>query len=121
MNSQLSERLAELGRKGGKVSSEAKRAAAKRNALKRWGNLGKASPIPAEQLKDRQWYFGKGRSGPFGLWDSAAECFWTIALNEFSNPAAFPNGGIRQARLKKELHLNSKGGTFEPLAEAGPK
>jgi|SRR6266404_3970257 len=113
----ISDHLAAIGRRGGKVSSVAKREAARRNIRKRWGHVA-SNELPVAALEDRHWYFGKGRSGSFGLWDARAKCFWTIAINDFADPALYPEGGERQIRLKQEAHYQTPGGTFRPLAAA---
>jgi hypothetical protein len=111
---------ARIGRRGGRVSSPAKTAAAQRNALKRWGRKHLPSLIPAAQLRDGRWYLGQGRNSSVGLWDKQAQCFWTIAVNDFADPASFPNGSQRQVRLKQETYWTAIAGSFKPISPIKP-
>ena len=116
MPSQISRYYARIGRRGGKASTPAKRAAARLNALKRWGHRTEDPVIPLEVLRDAQWYCGVGRNAPVGLWDARARCFWTIAVNDFADPARFPGESVRQVRLKREDYSDTRTGSFKPLA-----
>jgi hypothetical protein len=51
-----------------------------------------------------------------GLWDARARCFWTIAVNDFADPARFPGESVRQVRLKREDYSDTRTGSFKPLA-----
>lgn len=110
---------ARIGRLGGRASTPAKRAAARRNALKRWGRRPGPSTLPMEMLCDRAMYRGEGRNSRVGLWDARAHCFWTIAVNDFADPARFPSQGRRYVRLKREEYFTPKRGTFKPEAVIG--
>jgi len=96
------------------ASTPAKRAAAQRNALKRWGRKPVVGVLPLNRLRDGKWYLGSGRSGSAGLWDARAKCFWTVALNDFADPTTFPEKPQRQVRLKREDYFSNVGGTFKP-------
>jgi hypothetical protein len=115
----ISAHFAKIGRRGGSASSPAKRAAARLNALKRWGRKSDARILPLEFLRDGVWYRGRGRNATAGLWDARARCFWTIALNDFADPATFPAQPRRQVRLKREDYFTRQSGTFKPLAPLG--
>lgn len=119
MQNVISAHYAKIGRLGGRASTPAKRAAARRNVLKRWRR--KAAPIflPINKLRDGKWYLGLGRNATAGLWDGRAKCFWTIALNDFANPATFPADPIRQVRLKREDYYSGQAGTFRPISRLG--
>jgi hypothetical protein len=119
MRNSISAHYARIGRRGGLASSPAKRAAARRNALKRW--RGKPDPgiLPLQVLRDGMWYLGHGRNSAAGLWDARAECFWTVTMNDFANPATFPAQPQRQIRLKREDYFSSKNGTFKPTTCLG--
>lgn len=119
MRTTFSAHLAQIGRRGGSVSSPAKRAAARLNALKRWGRKSDAGILPLNGLRDGVWYRGCGRNGIAGLWDARAGCFWTIALNDFADPATFPDEPRRQVRLKREDYFAHRSGTFKPVAALG--
>lgn len=106
---------ARIGRKGGRAKSPAKRHAARLAALARWGDSGTAS-IPAEELKDRRWYGGRGRNADIGLWDERNKTFWVTCINDFISPVDYPRPGPRSVRLKGEKHYED-GGTFRPLRE----
>lgn len=116
MQKVISKHYAKIGRRGGLASSPAKRAAARRNALKRWHRKPADGILPMESLRDGTWYRGRGRNAAAGLWDARAGCFWTIALNDFANPATFPAEPRRQVRLKREDYFSNQSGTFKPLA-----
>ena len=60
-----------------------------------------------------------GRNAAAGVWDARAKCFWTVALNDFANPAAFPAEPRRQVRLKREDYFSRLSGTFKPIARLG--
>jgi hypothetical protein len=119
MEAVISRHYARIGRLGGRVSSPAKSAAARRNALKRWRRGPLSAILPEETLRDRALYRGQGRNSTLGLWDARARCFWTIAVNDFADPSRFPARGRRQVRLKREDYLASKRGTFRPMVEVG--
>lgn len=106
---------ARIGRKGGRAKSPAKSHAARLAALARWGDSGTAS-IPASELKDRQWYGGKGRNADLALWDARNKTFWVTCINDFISPLDYPRPGTRSVRLKGEKHYDD-GGTFRPLRE----
>jgi hypothetical protein len=112
----ISQYHARIGRRGGLVSSPAKRAAARRNALKRWGRKPQPEPIPLRRLRDGEWYLGQGRNSSVGLWDKQAQCFWTIAVNDFPDPASFPGGSRRQVRLKQVNYRTPEAGSFAPIS-----
>jgi hypothetical protein len=120
MRKAISSHLAKIGRRGGSVSSPAKRTAARLNALKRWGRISAEGSLPQEALIDGTWYRGRGRNAGIGLWDGQARCFWMIALNDFADPASFPKAPVRQVRLKREDYFSHEGGTFKPLAAVLP-
>jgi hypothetical protein len=65
-------------------------------------------------LRDGTWYRGSGRNARVGLWDARAHCFWTIALNDFADPAKFPAQPLRQVRLKREDYFSESSGSFRP-------
>ncbi len=115
MRNAISSHYARIGRRGGQVSTPAKRAAARRNALKRWGHGPKQAALPVEALRDGRWYRGQGRNATVGLWDARARCFWTIAVNDFADPAKFPAEPLRRVRLKREDYCSNAGGTFRPI------
>jgi hypothetical protein len=119
MRNAISAHYAEIGRRGGLASSPAKRTAARRNALKRWRCKLDAGILPLSLLRDGRWYLGPGRNGAAGLWDARAQCFWTVALNDFADPAAFPAEPRRQVRLKREDYFSRQSGTFKPIAILG--
>ena len=112
----ISRHYARIGRSGGRASTPAKRAAARQNALKRWGRVPSRPVLPVETLRDGTWYRGLGRNGKVGLWDARARCFWTIAVNDFPDPARFPSEPLRQVRLKREDYFLKAGGSFRPAA-----
>jgi hypothetical protein len=116
MRNVISSHYAKIGRRGGLASTPAKREAARRNALKRWRGHSERADLPLEALRDGTWYRGQGRNSQVGLWDAQAKCFWTIAINDFADPANYPANPERQVRLKQEGFLNSKQGTFKPTA-----
>jgi hypothetical protein len=116
MRDAISAHFAKIGRRGGLASTPAKRAAARRNALKRWGRQPVAAILPLQALRDGMWYLGHGRNSVAGLWDARARCFWTVALNDFSNPATYPAKPKRQVRLKREDYFSQQNGTFKPIA-----
>ena len=107
---------AKIGRRGGLASTPAKREAARRNALKRWGRRLEDQITPLNLLRDGTWYHGQGRNSQVGLWDAHARCFWTITLNDFADPANFPVKARRQVRLKREDYFTDYDGTFKPLS-----
>ena len=115
----ISAHYAKIGRRGGSASSPAKSAAARLNALKRWGRKAPVEILPLELLRDGVWYRGRGRNATAGLWDARAGCFWTIAVNDFADPATFPAEPHRQVRLKREDYFASRNGTFKPMAPVG--
>jgi hypothetical protein len=119
MRGAISMHYAQIGRRGGLASSPAKRAAARRNALKRWRRKPEAAILPLNLLRDGMWYLGHGRNAAAGLWDARAECFWTVALNDFADPATFPAEPRRQVRLKQEGYFSRQNGTFKPIAMLG--
>jgi hypothetical protein len=119
MRSAISAHYAKIGRRGGLASTPAKRAAARRNALKRWRRRADAEVLPLKMLRDGTWYFGHGRNGTAGLWDARAKCFWTIVLNDFAEPDAFPLKAHRQVRLKREDYFSRMSGTFKPIGRMG--
>src|SRR5687767_12124422 len=103
----ISAHYAKIGKKGGSASTPAKRIAARLNVMKRWhGTSPTVGVLPVTQLHDCVWYRGTGRNSNFGLWDSRAECFWTIAVNDFANPATYPANARRQVRLKREDYFS---------------
>ena len=111
MRNAISAYHAKIGRRGGTASTPAKRAAARLNALKRWhpkaGGL-----LPLDSLKDGTWYRGQGRNATVGLWDGQGQCFWTVAMNDFADPATFPIHPRRQVRLKREDYFSIHRGEF---------
>ena len=117
MSTSISSHFAKIGRRGGLASTPAKREAARRNALKRWGKTDQV--IPVKSLQDGEWYWGRGRNSSIGIWDNRAVCFWVIAFNDFANPASFPSIGRRQVRLKREDYIGNKNGTFAPIRTLG--
>ncbi len=119
MRNAISAHYAKIGRRGGLASTPAKRAAARRNALKRWRRKPDAGILPLQRLRDGMWYLGRGRNAAAGLWDARAKCFWTVALNDFANPAIFPAEPLRQVRLKREDYFSRQSGTFKPIARLG--
>ncbi len=116
MRKVISSHYARIGRRGGQASTPAKRAAARQNALKRWGQTQAQPVLPVEVLRDGTWYRGQGRNATVGLWDARARCFWTIAVNDFADPAKFPDEPLRQVRLKREDYFGKASGTFRPTA-----
>ena len=70
--------------------------------------------LAVEVLRDGTWYRGSGRNARVGLWDARAHCFWTIALNDFADPAKFPAQPLRQVRLKREDYFSESSGSFRP-------
>ncbi|MBI5686299.1 MAG: hypothetical protein HZC54_14595 [Verrucomicrobia bacterium] len=116
MKAIIAKHQARIGRRGGSVSSEAKRLAARRNALLRWGRKPEEAVIPIGELKDGQWYRGIGRNASLGRWDEKTRCFWVVVFNDFADPARFPEGSIRQVRLKQEDYFTATSGTFKPHA-----
>jgi hypothetical protein len=116
MRNLISTHYARIGRSGGRASSPAKRAAARQNALKRWGRVPSEPILPVETLRDGSWYRGLGRNATVGLWDAHAHCFWTIAVNDFPDPAKFPSESLRQVRLKREEYFSKASGSFRPAA-----
>jgi hypothetical protein len=119
MRNAISVHYATIGRRGGLASTPAKRLAARRNALKRWRHKPDAGILPLHLLQDGRWYLGHGRNGAVGLWDARAKCFWTVTLNDFANPSAFPAEPHRQVRLKREDYFSSQSGAFKPTAPVG--
>ena len=115
MRNVISSHYARIGRRGGRASTPAKREAARQNALKRWGRAPEEPALPVEALRDGMWYRGQGRNAAVGLWDARAGCFWTIAVNDFADPATFPAEALRQVRLKREDYFTKAGGTFRPI------
>ncbi len=116
MRNAIAAHYAKIGRLGGSASSPAKRLAARLNALRRWRRKLASDVLPMDFLRDGVWYRGRGRNAPAGLWDARAGCFWTIALNDFADPATFPAEPRRQVRLKREDYFSRRTGTFKPLA-----
>jgi hypothetical protein len=116
MRNVISAHYARIGRRGGLASTPAKRLAARRNALKRWQRHPDNGILPLQALRDGMWYVGHGRNGGAGLWDARAKCFWTVALNDFANPATFPAEPQRHVRLKREDYFSRQNGTFKPTA-----
>jgi hypothetical protein len=114
MRKAISTYYARIGHKGGRASTPAKRAAAQRNALKRWGRKPEEHVLTVESLRDGAWYRGQGRNATVALWDACAHCFWTIAVNDFADPAKFPAEPLRQVRLKREDYFSDVNGTFRP-------
>jgi hypothetical protein len=112
----LSRHYARIGQRGGRASTPAKRAAARQNALKRWGRAPQEPVLAMETLRDGTWYRGLGRTATVGLWDAQARCFWTIAVNDFADPARFPSEPLRQVRLKREDYFSKAAGSFRPAA-----
>lgn len=106
---------AQIGRLGGSKSSPAKRSAARMAALKRWGH--RAPALPADELVDRSWYFGRGRNADIGLWDAAKRTFWVTCITDALCPETYPAPGPRSVRLKRERHCD-EGGTFRPMKPA---
>lgn len=121
MKNVIRNHYARIGRRGGLASTPAKREAARRNVLKRWGRPHGVTLIPMKLLCDGRWYQGEGRNSEMGIWDARSRCFWTIALNDFANPASFPANSKRQVRLKREDYFAGPNGTFKPLAQAAKK
>jgi hypothetical protein len=70
--------------------------------------------LPVASLRDGAWYRGQGRNAMVGLWDARSHCFWTIAVNDFADPAKFPLEPLRQVRLKREDYSTESTGTFRP-------
>ncbi|MFA5192075.1 MAG: hypothetical protein WC740_15205 [Verrucomicrobiia bacterium] len=118
MKAIISKHHAHIGRRGGRVSSEAKRQAARRNALLRWGRKPEEAVIPIIELKDGQWYRGIGRNSDIGRWDEEARCFWVISFANLPDPLHYPKGSMRIVRLKQEGYYEPEGGTFKPLERA---
>ncbi|MEI7733592.1 MAG: hypothetical protein WCO56_28750 [Verrucomicrobiota bacterium] len=116
MKSVIASHYARIGRLGGAVSSPAKRLAARKNALKRWHGTPRVEILPADLLRDGVWYRGTGRNASVGVWDATAHCFWTVAINDFADPATFPASPHRQVRLKREDYHSPQHGTFKPVA-----
>lgn len=116
MKSVIATHYARIGRRGGSVSSPAKRQAARLNALKRWHGKTHTNILPENLLRDGVWYRGQGRNAPVGVWDAHAQCFWTVAINDFADPATFPAKPHRQVRLKREDYHSQHRGTFKPAA-----
>lgn len=116
MRDVISKHYARIGRRGGRASTPAKRAAARQNALKRWGRSPAEAILPVEALRDGAWYRGLGRNATVGLWDARAHCFWTVAVNDFPDPAKFPSAPLRQVRLKREDYFSATSGSFRPVA-----
>jgi len=85
--------------------------------MKRWGHVPSEPVLPVGTLRDATWYRGLGRSAAVGLWDARARCFWTIAVNDFADPAQFPAKPLRQVRLKREDYFSNAGGTFKPTGK----
>lgn len=106
--------FSKIGKKGGQISSPAKREAARRNIMKRWHGVVKKGGISRSCLIDGDWYIGKGRNGHVGRWDSRSGCFWLVAMNTWTDPRTFPEGGERSFRLKQESHVEEQG-SFTPL------
>ena len=119
MRNAISVHCARIGRRGGMASTPAKRLAARRNALQRWRRGPDAGILPLKTLRDGIWYLGRGRNAAAGLWDARAQCFWTVALNDFADPATFPAGAHREVRLKREGYFSLASGTFKPTARLG--
>jgi hypothetical protein len=116
MRNAISSHYARIGRRGGRASTPAKRAAARQNALKRWGRTAEPPVLPIDALRDGTWYRGQGRNATVGLWDARARCFWTIVVNDLADPAKFPSEPLRQVRLKQEDYFSEVSGTFQPTA-----
>jgi hypothetical protein len=116
MRNAVSAHYAKIGRRGGLAATPAKRAAARRNGLKRWRRKPNEEILPLNRLRDGMWYRGHGRNAAAGLWDARAKCFWTVAVNDFANPAEFPAQPRRQVRLKREDYFSNYSGTFKPIA-----
>jgi hypothetical protein len=114
MRNAISTHYARIGQQGGRASTPAKRAAARRNALQRWGRKAEEPVLSLSSLRDGAWYRGYGRNAKVGLWDARARCFWTIAVNDFADPARFPSEPLRQVRLKREDYFSQASGTFKP-------
>lgn len=108
---------AEIGARGGRKSSPAKRRAARVAARKRWGHTDPAV-LPIAELVDQTWYLGKGRNANIGIWDGKRGCFWVTSMNDSIDPERFPVSGERRVRLKREGHSNI-GGSFHPEREIG--
>lgn len=117
LTKEISAYQAEIGARGGRISSPAKRRAARVAARKRWGH---ADPdvLPINELLDQVWYSGKGRNANIGLWDEKRGCFWVIGLSDYIDPKKFPVSNARRVRLKREGH-QEQGGTFRPEKELG--
>ncbi|MCX6909413.1 MAG: hypothetical protein NTY01_15410 [Verrucomicrobia bacterium] len=118
MKAIIAKHHARIGRRGGSVSSEAKRLAARRNALLRWGRKPEEAVIPMDELKDGQWYRGIGRNSNIGRWDKETRCFWVVSFANFPDPERYPKGSTRIVRLKQEGYYAPEGGTFKPLERA---
>lgn len=116
MRDVIAAHYSKIGRRGGRASTPAKKVAARLNALKRWRRKSDPGVLPQELLRDGTWYRGRGRNSIVGLWDSRARCFWTIAVNDFADPASFPAKSRRQVRLKREDYFSRESGTFKPSA-----
>ena len=116
MNEIIARHYARIGRRGGSVSSPAKRQAARLNALKRWRGKSPAEILAPDLLLDGVWYRGSGRNAPVGVWDARAQCFWTVAINDLADPATYPAAPHRQVRLKREDYHSKTRGTFKPVA-----
>jgi hypothetical protein len=114
MGNAITEHYSRIGRQGGRASTPAKAAAARMNALKRWRPKANSGVLPEALLRDGVWYRGLGRNSSVGLWDAHARCFWTIAVNDFADPASFPAKSRRQVRLKREDYFSNESGTFKP-------
>ena len=115
MGKLVSRHYARIGQPDGGVNSPAKRPRGRQNALKCWGRKPEKAVLPVEALRDGAWYRGHGRNATVGLWDARAQCFWTVAVNDFADPAKFPAEPLRQVRLKREEYFLRTSGTFKPL------
>lgn len=106
---------AEIGARGGRKSSPAKRRAAQAAARKRWGHTD-PFVLPIDDLVDQMWYSGKGRNADIGLWDGKRCCFWVTSVTDSIDPKQFPASSERRVRLKREGH-SENGGSFHPERE----
>lgn len=120
MRNVISAHYAKIGLRGGRASTPAKRLAARLNGLRRWRRTRNVNVLAVDVLRDGVWYRGRGRNSNLGLWDGRSKCFWTIAINDFADPANFPVKSRRSVRLKREDYFSTRSGTFKPFAPLAP-
>jgi hypothetical protein len=111
----ISKQVAERsGRKGGRAKSERKALASRQNILLRWHGRTEDGVIPSSALIDGAWYRGRGRTTSIARWDATTASFFTVGINSFSDPLAYPAGGARVTRIKQEGHVETETGSFAP-------